>query len=155
MRALVTMIAALTIGIAGFTQEKAQSFKKRELATRVEIPGTIVCVGCTLEKQDGGADAQCTLHSRHAQGLLMADGTLWTFVDNAKGHLVMGNEKLRGKEVKLFGWRFPKAQYLEISKYQAHEKDKWVAYDYCKNCGFEPGDTKDRDLCDDCVADKK
>ena len=30
------------------------------------------------------------------------------------------------------------------------EGDKWVAYDYCKTCGFEPGDNKDKDLCDDC-----
>lgn len=155
MRTVAWMIAALAIGITGFAQDKAQIFKKRELPNRAEIAGTIVCIGCTLEKQDGGADAQCTLHSKHAQGLLLADGTLWTFVDNAKGHIVMTNEKLRGKEVKVLGWRFPKAQYVEISKYQLHEKDKWIAYDYCKNCGFEPGDTKDRDLCDDCASEKK
>jgi hypothetical protein len=106
--------------------------KKRENKDRVEIAGTIVCIGCTLEKQDGGADAQCTLHAKHAQGLLMADGTVWTFVDNTKGHLLITNEKLRGKEVKILGWKFPKAQYIEVFKYQVKNGDKWVAYDYCK-----------------------
>lgn len=128
--------------------------KKRELAARAEFPGTIVCIGCTLENQPGGADSQCTLHSKHAQGLLAPDGSLWTFVDNAKGHLVISNDKLRGKEVKVLGWKFPKAQYIEVSKYQVNDGGKWVAYDYCKLCGFEPGDNHDRDLCDDCASGK-
>ncbi len=123
--------------------------RKRELKDRVEVEGRIVCIGCTLEKEDG-ADAQCTLHAKHAQGLLLADGTLWTFVDNTKGHVVMTNDKLRDKEVKVFGWKSPKAQYLEVFKYQVKDGDNWVAYDYCKNCGFEPGDNHDKDVCEDC-----
>lgn len=130
-------------------------FAKRALTDRVEVPGTLVCIGCTLEQQEGGADAQCTLHAKHAQGLLASDGTLWTFVDNARGHLLITKDKLRGKEVKLLGWKFPKAQYLEVSKYQVKEGDKWVAYDYCKTCGFEPGDYQDRDVCADCAAQKE
>lgn len=144
------MIAAL-VGISALPQDKP---KKRELKDRAEAAGTIVCIGCQLENQVGGADSQCTLHAKHAQGLLMTDGTLWTFVDNAKGHIVITDAKLRGKEVKVLGWKFPKAQYIELSKYQVHDKDKWVAYDYCKTCGFEPGDNKDRDLCDDCAKEK-
>ncbi len=106
--------------------------KKRENKDRKEYAGKIVCVGCSLENQDGGADPQCTLHSKHAQGLRMEDGTLWSIVDNAKGHLVVTNAKLRGKDVKLLGWKFPKAQYVEVSKYQIKEGDLWVAYDFCK-----------------------
>ena len=127
----------------------AQDVRKRELKDRVETAGTIVCVGCTLEKQSG-AEAQCTLHAKHAQGLLGADGTLYTLVDNAKGHLVITNDKLRGKEVKILGWKYPKSNYIEVSKYQVKEGDKWVAWDYCKTCGFEKGDNKDTDLCEDC-----
>ena len=134
------------LGAVAFGEDKA---KKRDLKDRVEVAGTIVCVGCTLEK-DAGADAQCTLHARHAQGLLAADGTLWTFVDNARGHIVRTNDKLRGKEVKLLGWKYPKAQYIEVSKYQLKSGDAWVGYDYCKTCGFEKGDHKDADICDDC-----
>jgi hypothetical protein len=135
-------------GALAFAQDKA---KKRELKDRVEIPGTIICIGCTLEKE-AGAEAQCTLHAKHAQGLRMEDGTLWTFIDNAKGHLVITNAKLKDKPVKVLGWKFPKAQYIEVSKYQIKEGDKWVAYDYCKTCGFEAGDNKDKDLCEDCAG---
>lgn len=124
---LLVIASAVLVTVAG-----VQDRKKRDPKDRVEIAGKIVCIGCTLENQEGGADAQCTLHAKHAQGLLAADGTLWTFVDNAKGHLVITNAKLRDKEVKVLGWKFPKAQYLELSKYQVKEGDKWIGWDYCK-----------------------
>lgn len=142
----VAVACAALAGVQSPGQDKA---RKRDLKDRADIPGTIVCIGCTLEKE-AGADAQCTLHSKHAQGLLMADGALWTFVDNAKGHLVAGNDKLRGKEVKIFGWKYAKSQYIEVFKYQVKDGDKWIAWDYCKTCGFEKGDNKDTDLCEDC-----
>ena len=126
MHALLTALGILAM-VAPF-QDKA---KKRDLKDRVEIAGKVVCIGCTLEKE-AGADAQCTLHSKHAQGLLDSEGKLWTFVDNAKGHLVATNAKLKDKEVKILGWKFPKGQYLEVSKYQVKEGEKFVAYDYCK-----------------------
>ncbi|OHB74955.1 MAG: hypothetical protein A2Z34_07890 [Planctomycetes bacterium RBG_16_59_8] len=127
--------------------------KKREFKDRADMQGTIVCIGCALEKGEG-ADAQCTLHAKHAQGFLMTDGTLWTFVDNARGHAVIANDKLRGKEVGIFGWKYSKSQYIEIWKYRIKEGEKWVAYDYCKLCGFEPGDLKDKELCEDCAGEK-
>ena len=139
----------LVLAISGLVAQDGGQAKKRELKDRVELPGTIVCFGCTLEKE-AGADSQCTLHSQHAQGLRAPDGTLWTILDNAKGHLVRSDEKLRGKEVKVLGWKYPKAQTIEVSKYQVKEGDKWVAWDYCKTCGFEKGDNKDTDLCEDC-----
>lgn len=140
MKTLLALVA-----LAGL----AQDVKKRDLKDRVEVAGTIVCIGCTLEKE-AGAEAQCTLHAKHGQGLKAADGTLWTLIDNAKGHPVITNEKLRGKDVKILGWKYPKASYIEVSKYQVKEGDKWIAYDYCKTCGFEKGDNKDTDLCEDC-----
>lgn len=143
MKTLVAVCALLAVAAA------PEQAKKRDLKDRVEVAGKVVCIGCTLEKE-AGAEAQCTLHSKHAQGLLDAEGKLWTFVDNAKGHIVATNAKLKDKEVRILGWKFPKGQYIEVSKYQVKEGEKWVAYDYCKTCGFEPGDHKDTDLCDDC-----
>jgi len=148
MKTMVAVMAVLTL--AGVSQDK---FKKRDLKDRQEISGKIVCIGCTLEQQDGGADAQCTLHAKHAQGLQMGDGTLWTLVDNARGHHLITTDKLKGKEVKVLGWKFPKAQYVEVFKFQLKDGDKWVPYDYCKVCGYEAGhDNKDKDLCDDCAG---
>ncbi len=126
MKLLAIVCAIATAAVA------VQDFKKRDNKDRQEIAGKIVCIGCTLEKQDGGANSQCTLHAKHAQGLLAADGTLWTLVDNAKGHLVITNAKLKDKDVKIWGWKFPKSQYVEVSKYQVKDGDKWVPYDYCK-----------------------
>lgn len=140
------LAAFVVLGLCSSVQDAG---KKRELKDRVEVEGTIVCIGCTLEKT-AGADAQCTLHAKHAQGLLGKDGLLYTLLDNAKGHIVMTNDKLRGKDVKLIGWKFPKSQVIEVSKYQLKEGEKWVLWDYCKTCGFEKGDNKDTDLCDDC-----
>jgi hypothetical protein len=122
------LIASAVVFAAAGVQDK----KKRDNKDRVEIPGKIVCIGCTLENQVGGANAQCTLHAKHAQGLLASDGTLWTFVDNAKGHLVITNAKLKDKDVKIIGWKFPKAQYIEVSKYQVKDGDQWIGWDYCK-----------------------
>ncbi len=127
----VWAVAAI-LAIAGAVVAAQDKFKKRDNKDRQEYAGKIVCIGCTLENQDGGANAQCTLHAKHALGLLASDGTLWTFVDNAKGHLVITNAKLRDKEVKVLGWKFPKTQYVEVSKYQVKDGDKWVPYDYCK-----------------------
>ena len=150
MKALGIVVGMTVLLIAqGWAQDAKTPAAKRDNKDRVEVAGKLVCIGCTLEK-GAGANAQCTLHAKHAQGMLLEDGTLWTFVDNAKGHIVLTNAKLKDKEVKIIGWKFPKSHYLEVSKYQVKEGDKWVAYDYCKNCGFEAGDNADTDLCGDC-----
>ena len=46
-------------------------------------------------------------------------------------------------------------KFIEISKYQLKEGEKWVAYDYCKTCGWEPGDHKDTDLCEECAGEQE
>lgn len=130
MKPTMAILAVAAFAAAAYgVQDK---FKKRDNKDRVEVAGKVVCIGCTLENQEGGANSQCTLHAKHAQGLLASDGTLWTFVDNAKGHGVITNAKLKDKDVKILGWKFAKAQYLEVSKYQIKEGDKWAPYDYCK-----------------------
>ncbi len=142
---------AIVLALAGTTFALQDAFKKRDKKDRQEYAGTFVCIGCTLERQDGGADSQCTLHAKHALGFRMEDGTLWTFVDNERGHGVITHPKLRDKEAKVLGWKFPKAQYLEISKFQLKGGDKWTAWDYCRNCGWESGcENQDHDLCEGC-----
>ena len=138
MRRIIALALLSTLAIVGLAlqqgdrQDADPKFKLRELKNRKEFEGTVVCIGCTLQKQEGGANAQCTLHSKHAQGLLMKDKTLWTLVDNDRGHMVITNKKMRGKTVKINGWSFPKAQYIEISKYKIKKGDEWIGYDYCK-----------------------
>lgn len=123
--------------------------RKRTLAERTEIPGTIVCVGCELEKT-AGADAQCELHAKHAQGLRDPDGNLWTFLDNARGHALVTQGRYRDRDVKILGWKYPKARYVEVWKYQIKSGDQWFGYDFCKHCGWERGDNLDKDVCPGC-----
>ncbi|MHC4606856.1 MAG: hypothetical protein ACYTAF_07945 [Planctomycetota bacterium] len=111
--------------------EDQEKPKKRTMKDRVWVEGKIVCIGCTLAKEHG-VEAQCTLHARHAQGLLDKDGKLWTIVDNARGHLVITNAKLRDKPVRAYGWQYKDHQYIELWKYALKRKDEWVGYDFCK-----------------------
>lgn len=140
-------IALALLGLAGLAQEK---FSPRENKDRTEFTGKIVCIGCQLQQQQGGADSECTLHAKHAQGLVTEDGWLFTFVDNTRGHHLITNKKLLGQEIQVLGWTFPKSKYIEVSKYKLKKDGEWVQHDYCKVCGFEPGDHGDSDLCEDC-----
>lgn len=145
----LVLVAVTTVGIAIAGDAPV---KLRDNKDRIEIPGTMVSIGATLEAL--GANAQDTLYTKGALGLQDAEGNLWTFVDNEKGHGVIRDAKLKGKEVKILGWKFPKTHYIELSKYQMKQGDKWVAIDYCKTCGWEPGDHKDTDLCTGCAEEK-
>lgn len=136
--------------IAG-EEQKVPPNSPLRLSKRVEVEGKIICIGCELKNRDKDFDPQCTLYSKHGQGLLSSDGSIYSFVDNAKGHLVVSSDKLKGKDVKILGWKFPNAQIIEVSRYSVKDGEKWIAYDFCKSCGFEPGDHKDTDVCDDCA----
>lgn len=140
-------IAVLVLPLAVFAGDK--DAKKRDFSKTVRIQGTVVCVGCELEKE--GADPQCTLHSRHAQGLRDADGNLWSFVDNDRGHGLVATEGFRGKDVRVRGWSFPKAHFVEVWQYEVKEGEAWVLYSWCRDCGWEKGDWGESDLCAHCT----
>ena len=148
--AALVAVAVVATGLRALAEEETQ-VAKRAFEDRKEYVGTIVCLGCELEKR--GADAQCTLHAAHAQGLLAEDGTLWTFIDNARGHHLITNKKLLGQPIKVVGWKFPKAQYIEAHSYYVKKGEEWVHWDYCRVCGFEPGDHAGKDLCPGCAED--
>lgn len=143
-RLLLALSVLLPVAVtAGEGDKRARDFKKL-----VVVQGTIVCLGCELEKD--GAEAQCTLHSKHAQGLKDSEGKLWTIVNNGRGNGVITNEKLRGKEVKVHGWAFAKAQYVDVWQYELKSGDKWVMQSHCTDCGWEAHDNGESELCEDC-----
>ena len=113
----ITSLALVMLGSPG-----QEAPKKRTLSDRVEIPGTLVCIGCELEK-DAGADAQCTPYSKHAQGLRDLDGNLWTFLDNLRGHALITQGRYRDR-MKILGWQYPKARYVEVWRYQIKSGDQ-------------------------------
>ncbi len=147
---ILTTLACLAGGLARAGDPPAELRKNDQ---RIQIPGKLVSIGETLGSL--GANAQDSLYTRGALGLLAPDGELWSFVDNQKGHGVLTNERWKGKETRILGWKYPKTRYIEISKLELRDGDAWVAYDYCKSCGWEPGDNHDRDLCEDCAEEEK
>ena len=145
-------IGSLVIGVVALAALALGAELDKAARKEVLIEGQLVCVGCHLEKQYG-AQAQCTLYAKHAQGLLAADGTLWTLLDTARGHYLVTDKKLLGKPIRLHGWSFPKTQVLEGHRYDLKEGEAWVAFDYCKSCGgFEKGANKGKDLCEGCQS---
>jgi hypothetical protein len=152
VRTHVFLALAVAVFVGGLARADDPPVERRQNKDRIEVPGTFVGIGEFLESK--GANAQDSLHTRGALGLLDADGQLWSFVDNAKGHTVITNADRKGEEVKVLGWKYPGTRFLEISKFQVKEDGEWVAYDYCRVCGWEPGDNHDRDLCEDCAEEK-
>ena len=83
---------------------------------KITLTGKLLCIGCTLKKLDG-ANAQCTLYAHHAIGFQAGDGTLWSIVDNAKGHDIIRAHTLFEKEnpkATITGWIYPLAHFIEI-----------------------------------------
>lgn len=117
--------------------------KKRTLAERTEIAGTIVCVGCELEKT-AGANADCELHAKHAQGLRDSDGNLWTFLDNTRGHALVTQGRYRDRDVKILGWKYPKARYVEVWKYQTKAATNGSLTTSASTAGGSAGTTRTR-----------
>ncbi len=147
MKSVWKGFAAAVLGLAALAA--AEEAARKETVVK---EGQVVCVGCQLEKQYG-AEAQCTLYARHAQGLLASDGSLWTFLDNTRGHYYITEKKLLGKPIRVHGDAFPKAQILDARTYDLKEGGAWVAYDFCRDCGWEKGDHQGRDLCGDCAKE--
>jgi hypothetical protein len=142
-------IAAL-FGIVAAALAAAGDDAPRPKKQRVEVAGKLVCVGCYLEREYG-ADAQCTLYAKHAQGFLAEGGTLYTLLDNGRGHALIAEKKLAGVPLVLEAWAFPKAQVLEAIRFRKKEGEAFVQYDWCRNCGFEKGEHAGGDLCEDCA----
>ncbi len=83
---------------------------------KITLTGELVCVGCSLKKLNG-ANAQCDLYAHHAIGFKAGDGTLWSFVDNAKGHDVINAHTLvEKKTATVTGWLYPLAHFIEIDE---------------------------------------
>jgi len=82
---------------------------------QVSLKGELVCTGCNLKKLSG-ANAQCSLYSLHDIGVKLADGTIWTIVNNAKGHdIIRAHKTVENKSAVISGWMYPNAHQIEIA----------------------------------------
>lgn len=100
---------------------------------KLKLKGQLVCVGCSLKKMNG-ADAQCSLFAHHAVGFKSGDGTLWSIVDNEKGHDVIRAHTLVGKKnATISGWIYPSAHFVEIDSIEV----EGVSMEEIRKAGLE------------------
>lgn len=105
---MIVVITASTALAGGWDAEKGLN--------QTTLTGELVCIGCSLKKLDG-ANAQCDLYAHHAIGFKAGDGTLWSIVDNAKGHdVIRSHTLLEHKKATITGWIYPLAHYIEIDE---------------------------------------
>jgi len=108
---------------------------KRKDSELVTIIGKVINISYELQHRPGGAYAQDSLFSKGRQGLLTGGGTIWTFVDNVKGQDLQWNKEYFGKFVKINGWVFHDAQYIEIDSFSMDGQEyEWSN----KTNSFEP-----------------
>ncbi|MBI3585158.1 MAG: hypothetical protein HY096_14570 [Nitrospinae bacterium] len=101
--------------------------------SKITLTGDLLCVGCSLKKLDG-ANAQCDLYAHHAIGFKTADGTLWSIVDNAKGHdVIRSHELLEKKKATITGYLYPIANFIEIDDIQV----EGVTTEQIQKAGYE------------------
>lgn len=106
------LILAALVAIPVFINAGALDAKKG--LDEITLNAKVVCLGCSLKKL-GGANAQCGLYDAHDAGLKLADGSLWSIVNNAKGHdIIRAHGAVIGKNAKVTGWMYPNAHYIEI-----------------------------------------
>ncbi len=92
----------------------AGGWDKEKGLDEMTLTGELVCVGCSLKKLDG-ANAQCSIYAQHLIGFKAGDGTLWSIVDNEKGHdITRSHTLLEHKKATITGFMFPVAHFIEI-----------------------------------------
>jgi hypothetical protein len=108
-RLLLSMIFAIPVLLS------AGALDSKKGLGEIQLEGQIVCLGCSLKKL-GGANAQCGLYDAHDAGVKLKDGSLWSIVNNAKGHdVIRAHGAVIGKSAKISGWIYPNAHYIEIN----------------------------------------
>ena len=80
------------------------------------IKGDIVCLGCTLKKEQG-AKAQCSVYG-HVNGLRTSDGRIWTFLENDNSTKLVNDHSLVGKSVEIKGKKYKDVNYIEVEGYE-------------------------------------
>ncbi len=107
-------ILTIVVVLLASTMVWAGGWDKNKGLDKITITGELVCIGCSLKKMSG-ANAQCNLYAHHAIGFKAQDGTLWSIVDNEKGHdIIRAHKLLEKKKATITGWLYPLAHYIEI-----------------------------------------
>lgn len=128
---IVFVVLAVLVLSAGVVS--AGGWDKKKGMDKITLSGELVCIGCSLKKLDG-ANAQCDLYAHHAIGFKANDGTLWSIVDNEKGHdVIRSHALLEKKNATITGWLYPLAHYVELDGIEVDG----VSTEEIQKAGFE------------------
>jgi len=89
----------------------------RTVDQQVYVVGEVVSIANELQHRPAGANAQDALFSKGRQGLKVSSEQIWTFVDNIKGQDLQWNKEYLGKIIRVHGWVFHDAQYVEVDSF--------------------------------------
>lgn len=98
-----------------------------------ELKGTLVCLGCELNKADG-ARAACKVYG-HKHALKTSDGHYVNFLENQYSDDLINSEKYRDKEITVQGRHFVKANLIDVKSFNVGGKTK----SWCGHCGAMDG----------------
>lgn len=99
-------------------------------AIAMNLEGEIVSIPSVLESQSPAYEPPPS--GPVEQGLLTANGQLWSFIHNEAGAELRWNPQLRGSWVRVHGWKYPDAKHLDVSEAYLHNRklrlnSRWLA----------------------------
>jgi len=116
----VMVFAVMSVAVAGDKAKKAET---------KSFEGKIVCVGCDLKKADGARAACKEFGCSHA--LKTKDGSFVNLLENKYSKDLLTNKQYAGKDVKVTGVFYAKANQLDVQSFSTDGKTKsWC--DHCK-----------------------
>ncbi len=120
--AIFNLIAVLilSLSLAGFAGEKTEGEKT--------VKGKLVCIDCNLGMQ-GKVNAQCKAYG-HEEGLITADGKIYSFVKNDRSKALLKHGTYTGKEITINGRVFENAHRIDVVSYTVDGKNMM----YCPKC---------------------
>lgn len=123
----IVFVITLIIDMPSYAQMMSYDITKGEYQRKdseaVYIIGKVINIAYELQHRPGGALTHESLFSKGRQGLMTSGGTIWTFVDNIKGQDLQWNTNYLDKFMKIRGWVFHDAQYIEVDSFSLNGVD--------------------------------
>jgi hypothetical protein len=129
---LALFVGAHGAALAGEGQAQKKDEAKAE-AEHVNMEGTVVCLGCSLAKEEG-ARADCAEYG-HTHALLTADGDYVNFLPNKYAADLMAGEKFHNKIALVHGVMYASADQLDVETYEVDGQK----YGWCDHCSAMDG----------------
>lgn len=106
-----SMLLILCIGLTSFGFSQGEETQSTEV-----IKGKVICLGCTLKKEQG-AKADCSVYG-HKHGLRTDDGKIWSFLENDNSADLIQNHDYNGSDVEITGRKLDNAQIIEVESFK-------------------------------------